>query len=195
MKYLLAALLISSGELAPTLANEETFDEQKNWHQASKKINKYKKHLESSIWIVPPPTSFAYSHVDGLQTASSDQTVWVIDQFENGYFFGDAYVSINQNSFSHLHLIGSLTPTGGVNITFYQTNGEFKQLEVVTGIGKFKKIDGQYVFVMEMNGPNDEASRLAPQSFMINVNKGDYFYEHLPGKDMSLPEFLSQFSK
>lgn len=195
MKYLLAALLISSGVLTPKLANASNYGEQKNCDLASKKINKYKKHLANSIWIVPPPTLLAYSNVDGIHTPSTDQMVWVIDKFENGYFFGDAYVSIDHSNLSHLHLIGSVAPLGDVNITFYPTNGGFNQLEVITGIGKFKKMDGQYAFDMQKNSPKNEASGLPHWPFMIHVNKGDHFYKNLPGEDMSVPEFLNQFSE
>lgn len=193
MKYLLAALLISSGALTPKLANANNCGEQKNWDLASKKINKYRKHLESSIWIVPPSTLPSCKCVDGNSILTADQAVWVIDKFENGYFFGDAYISMNHSKLSHLQLIGSVTPLGDVYITFYPTNGEFKQTEVTTGSGKFKKIDGQYAFVMQENSPEDKSSISTP--FMISVHKGDGLYKHVPGLEMSVPEFLSQFTE
>ncbi len=193
VKYLLAALLISSGALIPKLANGSNCGEQKNWDLTSKKVNKYKKHLESSIWVIPPATLVRSKCLSDNNIFSSDQAVWVIDKFENGYFFGDAYISMNQNNLSHLQLIGSVTPLGDVCITFYPTNGEFNQMKVTTENGKFKKIDGEYAFVLQKSIPEDRASIATP--FMINVQKGDDLYEQLPGIEMSVPKFLSQFTE
>lgn len=194
MKYLLAALLVSSGVLTPKLAQADSDGEGMRWDQISKKINKFKKHIENSIWILSPPNLLAYENEDGISSQSIDQTVWLIDKFENGYFFGDAYVSINQKKLSHLHLIGSVTSLGDVYITFYPMNGEVKQADVVTRIGKFEKVNGRYVFIMQMNSTKNKAAELSHLSYMINVQKGDDFYKNLPGENMSVREFLSQFA-
>lgn len=195
MKYLLAALLISSGALIPKSAQGYIDSKEENWNHFSKKINKFKKLIENSIWIVPPPNLLAPSNVDITNISSLNQTVWLIDKFENGYFFGDAFVSINQNNLSHLNLIGSLTSLGDVYITFYPTTGEFKPVDVLTGIGKFEKNSGQFVFVMQVDNAENETSELLHRSFMISVKKGDHFYKNLPGENRSVPEFLSQFAK
>jgi hypothetical protein len=46
---------------------------------------------------------------------------------------------------------------------------------------------------MQMNSGQNGVSGLAHWSYMIPVNPGDVFYNHLPGTNMSVPAFLAQF--
>lgn len=161
--------------------------------EEKKIFNKYKKHIENSTWVVPPSTLLAYLYVNGERVPVSDQTVWVINKFEQGYFFGDAYISINQVPSSQRSIVGSITPYGDVYITFYPLGGTGSTEDIVNGIGKFIKQDGQYVFVMQMNSASNASSGLSHWSYMLSVKKGDVFYRHLPGENMSVPEFISQF--
>lgn len=156
-------------------------------------LNKYKKHLENSTWIVPPSTLLAYNYVDGNDIPVSDQTVWIINKFDGGYFFGDSYTSINQVPSSHMRLVGSVTTFGNVYITFFPVTGSLQNTDFVNGVGVFKKIDGKYAFVMQMNSAQNSLYGLSHWSYMISVKKNEYFYQNLPGENMSVPEFISQF--
>ena len=77
-------------------------------------INKYKKHLENTTWIVPPSTLLAYEYLNGTSVPVNDQTVWVITKYDQGYFFGTSYTSINATPSSQKTLLGSITPYGDV---------------------------------------------------------------------------------
>ncbi len=154
--------------------------------------NKYKKYIENTIWVVPPDSLLAFEYNEGSHTAASDQTVWVIDNFRQGYFFGHSYESINQSELSQMSMLGSVTDQGDVYITFYPVDGE-QSSQIVSGIGKFIKKDGQYVFVMQMNSSPDDTIGLSHWAYMVSVNKHSCFYQNLPGENMSVPEFLSQF--
>lgn len=151
-------------------------------------LNKYKNLIENTTWIVPPQTLLAKNYNLGTTTSVSDQTVWVINTFDQGYFTGDAYTSINQVPDSHTQMVGSITPQGDVLITFY-----FTKNEPVNGIGVFKKICGKHTFIMQMNTSPTNFSGISHWSYMISAQLGDFFYEHLPGEDMSVPEFINQF--
>lgn len=158
-----------------------------------KNFDNYRKHLENTTWIVPPQTLLAYEYVKGENVSVSDQTVWIIDGFDGGYFFGNTYTSINQVPSSQKHLVGSITPLGDVYITFYSISGQSAKTDVVEGIGKFQKKDGRYFFVMQMNSAQNNNFGLSHWSYMISAKPDDFFYWHLPGENKSIPEFISQF--
>lgn len=156
-------------------------------------LDKYKKYIENSTWVVPPNTLLAYTYANGNMIPVSDQTVWVIDKFDGGYFFGNTYVSIDGAPSNQMKLVGSITPFGDVYITFYPVDGNLTNTDVVNGIGKFKKFKGRYYFVMQMNSAQNNLFGLSHWSYMLSVTEKDFFYRHLPGQNMSVPEFIAQF--
>lgn len=158
-----------------------------------KSSDKFKRHIENTIWIVPPTTLLAYQYIDGISVPVTDQTVWVINRFDQGYFFGDAYTSLNAEPSSHTTFVGSVTPFGAVYMTFFPITDNPPSTDVVTGIGNFTKVDGKYFFVMQMNSAQNSLQGLSHWSYMISVKPDDFFYRHLPGENMSVPEFLAEF--
>lgn len=154
---------------------------------------RYKKYLRNTVWIVPPPTLLAYEFVGGIHVPVSDQTVWVISRYDQGYFFGDSYTTLNGTPSSQRKIVGSVTPRGDVYITFYPLSDETESTDIVNGIGSFEKQNGKYTFIMQMNSAENSLSGLSHWSYMISVKPDDYFYQHLPGVNMSVPEFISQF--
>lgn len=157
--------------------------------------DKYKRHLENTVWIVPPSTLMAYEYLNGNQVPVSDQTVWVINQFNQGYFFGDSYTALNGTASSHRKIVGSVTPGGNVYIAFYPLSNDTQNTDIVNGIGTFGKQKRKYVFVMQMNSAQNNLTGLSHWSYMYSVKPDDYFYQHLPGLDISVPEFIGQFQK
>ena len=160
----------------------------------AKGVDKYKKYIENSTWVVPPKTLQAYQYLNGQTVGVLDQTVWVINRFEHGYFFGNSYTAINAAPTSQMNLVGSITPEGNVYITFYPVSGNLLSSDVVNGIGKFRKKDGHHYFTMQMNSAQNELQGLSHWSYMIKVRPKDYFYKHLPGVDISVPQFITQFN-
>lgn len=149
--------------------------------------------FKNSTWIVPPQTLLAYLYDNGTVTQASDQTVWVISSYNQGYFSGQSYTAIDNSTLSQKYLIGSVTSEGKVYITFY--SGTSTSTDLVSGIGDLNvKSSGQCSFIMQMNSGQNGVSGLTHWSYMIPVNPGDIFYNNLPGTQMSVPEFLSQFS-
>lgn len=148
--------------------------------------------FRNSTWIVPPQTLLAYLYDNATTTPASDQTVWVISNYNQGYFSGQSYTAIDNSTLSQRYLIGSVTSEGKVYITFY--SGTSTSTDLVNGVGSLSvKSSGQCSFTMQMNSGQDGVSGLIHWSYMIPVNPGDFFYNNLPGTQMSVPEFLAQF--
>lgn len=145
--------------------------------------------LVNTTWIVPPQTLLAYDYNNGTTTAVDDQTVWVIDSYNGGYFFGTSYTALDTIPLSQKNLVGSITSSGDVYITFYPLDSS----SPVTGIGKFKKKNSQRYFVMQMTDTGSSTSGLSHWSYMISVTPNDPFYQSLPGVGLSVPDFISQF--
>ena len=151
-------------------------------------MDKYKKYIENTTWIVPYANVLAYKHIDDNNEMAKDQTVWKINKYDNGYFFGDAYASIDGIK-GYYNLIGTLTPLKDVLITFTSENSS-----PITGFGKFRRNKkGEYAFIMQMYTPITNTIGTSHWSFMISVNKNDKCYQKLPYLKISVDEFISEF--
>lgn len=156
--------------------------------------NNFTQLIKDSVWIVPPSTLLAYEYSPTSYTAVTDQTVWIIDDYDNGYFFGNAYTAIissGSTSYSQKKMLGTVTSGGVVYITFIPT-GSVSATDLVTGLGTFVKLQGSYQFVMQMNA-GSTAAGLSHWSYMISINENSPYYDNLPGVNQSLPDFLSNF--
>ncbi|MDF1758356.1 MAG: hypothetical protein P1U74_08680 [Legionellaceae bacterium] len=146
-----------------------------------------------STWVVPPQTLLAYLYNLSVVTPVSDQTVWVINNYNQGYFNGIAYPSINNVTSAPLYMIGSVTPDGKVKITFYSTSSS--SADITTGDGSLTlKSDGRCFFTMQTNSDFVNTNGLIHWSDMVPVKPGDSFYTNVPGTNgLSIPEYLGQF--
>ena len=74
--------------------------------------NDFKNLIDNTTWIVPPSTLLAYQYSPSSYAAVTDQTVWIIDSYDNGYFFGTSYTAIIDSVstiYSQKKIIGSVT--------------------------------------------------------------------------------------
>lgn len=151
----------------------------------------YKYLIENTIWVVPPSTLLAYSYDSDSVSAEVDQTVWIIDSYDGGFFTGQAYTGINGTStLSQKSMLGSITNNGNVYITFY--SGSASPSGLVSGIGIFKKEQGNYCFIMQMNS-GSASQGISHWSYMVSVTPDSAYYQDLPGVGLSVPEFLDLF--
>lgn len=158
----------------------------------TKSADPYQYCFNNSTWIVPPQTLLANLYNNATVTSASDQTVWVIDRYNQGYFSGQSYSEIDNSILSQKYLIGTVTSEGKVLITFYSSTST--STDLVSGTGTLNvKSSGQCTFVMQMNSSQDGVNGLVHWSYMIPVNPGDPFYNNLPGVNMSVPDYLAQF--
>ncbi len=156
--------------------------------------NNFTNLIKNTIWIVPPSTLVAYQYSSSSYTAVTDQTVWIIDSYDNGYFFGNSYTAVinsGSTTYSQKKILGTITRGGAVYITFIPS-GSISTTDLVNGIGTFADLQGSYQFVMQMNA-GSAADGLSHWSFMISINQNSPYYYSLPGVNQSLPEFLSNF--
>ena len=161
--------------------------------QSSDLNNKYKSILENSTWVVPPSTLLAYQYETGSVTSTDDQTVWIIDSYNSGYFFGNSYTYLSNGAlYSQRVMLGTVTTEGNVYITFYSTGGSTGVSDLVNGIGTLQNIQGAYQFVMQMNS-GSTTNGISHWSYMTSVQPGDNYYENLPGVGTSIPVFLTNF--
>lgn len=153
----------------------------------------FAQYFDATTYIVPPQTLLAYEYVNGANIPVMDQTVWVIDRYNNGYYFGTAYVALDGQPSTQRNLVGSITPSGDVYITFISIDGTAKDTDITTGIGKFIITPEGGYFTMQMNSAQNSPTGLAHWSYMIPVTPTDYFYQHLPSLNISVPEFINTF--
>ena len=144
------------------------------------------KALLNTIWIVPHRTLACYLTIDGIPTLAKDQTVWLINTYDRGYFFGNCYGMVNDIQ-SKFIINGSVTPDGAVLINFNTEDGT-----TTVGIGKLMLIGSTWQFMMQMNTSNN-SSGASHWSYMISVTPENYRYHDLPGYNISVPEFIKQF--
>lgn len=150
--------------------------------------------IRDTTWIVPPSTLLAYEYSPSSYTAVTDQTVWVVDSYDNGYFFGMAYTAVidsGSTTYTQKRMIGTVTDGGEVYITFIPS-GAVSTTDLVNGVGTFVKLQGSYQFVMQMNA-GSATDGLSHWSYMISINQDSPYYYNLPGVNQSLPDFLSNF--
>lgn len=185
LKFLFISIVI--------IAYQPLFSSENEKCCSQKKEDRYKKYLKNTVWIVPPNTLLAYEYDSGIKIPVSDQTVWVIEDYVQGYFFGSSYTSLDKVPSSQRKILGTITPNGDVYIAFYPLTGDTQSTDIVNGIGTFKKYKGSYRFIMQMNSAPNSTNGLSHWSYMISVKPGDYLYQHLPGVNISVPEFISQF--
>jgi hypothetical protein len=147
------------------------------------------------IWIVPQKTLLAYKYInsDKISKKVSDQTVWIIDYYNKGYFSGKSYLSIDGKAISVSSMTGTVTPSGSILINFFTSDGNCQ------GNGTYYKYDNNYQFTMQMSQTiftsktPVEVFNLTHWSYMIKVNPDDYLYNHLPGLNISVKKYIKMF--
>lgn len=158
--------------------------------------SKLKKFFQNSIWIVPKSTLLAYATINGISKAVSDQTVWVIDSYEKGYIFGTSYTTLDGIPTSKTKIVGSIASNGNVLFSFYNANSNTKGNGNFVLNGCDRKNLPSWEFIMQMSDLSTTTQAiigLTHWSYMIYINESYPNYHHLPGVNISVPEFISLF--
>ena len=156
--------------------------------------------LADSYWYVLPTDLPALScAADGeALTWLIDQTLWHITGYENGYFWGvtaalmyDAGEPMPQRGpasrISHLTLLGTVLPSGGVQITF-RTQRRLGASTIV-GIGQLLQRGEAWAFEMQMSTDRGD-ERVLHWANMVQTRPGEPSWQQLPGLPYSVPELL-----
>jgi hypothetical protein len=187
LRKVVAASILSTAALAPAAPALA----------APSEVAKYR-FLEDSKWIVPPATlpAISFDLATGTATAIVDQTVWDITHYRDGYFWGQTAAQMRDASTGKLvssacmHMVGSVTPSGKVHITFVNQDQE-TALTAVRGTGRLVRAKGAGWVFEEMQMSSGSTSIVAHWSVMAQCKPGQPCEDRLPGTKSSLEDFLA----
>ncbi|MBS1914315.1 MAG: hypothetical protein JST22_20160 [Bacteroidetes bacterium] len=154
--------------------------------------------LAGTFWYVPreslPAPAFVQDSEQPLWL--TDQTVWWITGYRDGYFWGYAAVQLHppvpgsaNSAPAGQRLMGSVTPEGAVHITFIASDAESGRAPTI-GLGTMRWREPEWRFEMQMSDTVSGATVLH-WAWMMQCVPGGPFWICLPGTDVSLPEFLN----
>ena len=151
---------------------------------------------EGTYWYVPTEylPAIQWKSEDPQDfTTISDQTVWQIESYQDGYFFGPVVVQFSTFPTANCQfLIGSITPDGRVYIAFNSLQPPpIGNPTLTIGIGQMVKKKGDWTFNMQMASGIAEI-QLEHSAFMEQCTPDDDCWLDLPGVDQSVLDFLSQ---
>jgi len=156
--------------------------------------------LADTYWYVLPIDlpALKFDPDDEALTWLVDQTVWHISGHANGYFWGVAAVLMYDAGepmpqrgpaarIAHLTLLGTVLPSGDVQITFIPrlrgTSG------ATTGLGRMIEVGGAWAFEMQMS-TDRLGARVLHWANMVQTREGDPSWQQLPGLTYSVPDML-----
>jgi hypothetical protein len=155
--------------------------------------------LRGSAWYVPPATlpAAVLDPSTGAVKPLVDQTVWEITHYRDGYFWGRTVVQLTNPASGMptgnpacFTMIGSVTPTGDVQMTFIQ-QGQTSTLGAARGAGTLSQSrGGDWKFQMQMS--SGTTSLVVHWSYMVQCKAGQPCQAKLPGSSLGLSAFLAQ---
>ena len=155
--------------------------------------------LQDSRWYVPTATlpAVELNLQTGTVRAVIDQTVWDIERYTYGYFWGRTIARLIRPGTQDpiggpacLRLLGSVSPDGRVNITFINED-QTTALGAVSGIGKLSRGGNGRSPRFQMQMATGLTSVIAHSSYMDQCRAGQPCQARLPGTDLSLSQFLA----
>jgi len=149
--------------------------------------------LANTYWYVPPMNlpAVLYNSSTGTLIPVSDQTVYHITGYREGYFWGDAVSQLGSSSSSSSTLIGSVTPEGRVLLTFTVTSTNSSP-SVTEGFGKMQRKFGQWTMENQMFTAPNETLQIGHWAYMLQTRPGMPSWNSLPSAGVSVPVFLSE---
>lgn len=150
--------------------------------------------MAGTYWYVPITflPAMQMNATDGTPMQMTDQTVWQITGYKDGYFWGNCAVLIYETGTSPVNppgsfrIAGSVTPEGNVQMSFMPLI-ELGASMSTSGWGKIIR-EKETVFEMQMgSGVTDIVVHWA---LMAQTAEGEPSWNQLPGTGYSVPEFL-----
>ena len=119
----------------------------------------------------------------------SDQTVYQISDYRDGYFTGRTVVALGDAPVQCLTLVGSVTPEGRVLLTFVPRDpGE--DAVITQGVGEMRQRFGQWSMENQMTSGGSASAQVAHWAYMLQTRPGEASWRSLPGSGMSVPQFM-----
>ena len=121
-----------------------------------------------------------------------DQTVWQIEEYSHGYFWGKTVVQFTGQPRQCLSMVGSITPEGAVQMTFalplgFPVPGLGLSLKT-SGLGIMRLLRGEWRVEMQMTTGVTEL--VTHWAYMAQCRPGDECNQQLPGVAVPLQQFL-----
>jgi hypothetical protein len=150
--------------------------------------------LAHTYWYVPPANLPAtlFDSSTGTVSPVSDQTVYEITGYRNGYFWGKTVTQLGSASASSSMLVGSVTPQGDVLLTFTSTEGGSSP-SVTQGYGRMRRHRGRWSMENQMFTSPTETLQIGHWAYMMQTRPGRPSWRSLPGSGLSVPAFLSRY--
>ena len=149
---------------------------------------------EGTYWYVPPinlPAVQWETSDPKNYSPISDQTVWHIESYADGYFFGTVVAQFSIAPPVCQYLIGSVTPDGNVYISFNPLQASSDDtISLTTGTGKMAFKDGEWTFLMQMASGSSSA-QITHWAYMLECTPDEECWENLPGVEKGIEDFLS----
>lgn len=158
--------------------------------------------LQSTYWYVPvqylPAVALNPSFRSPIPV--SDQTVYHIDHYAAGYFWGITAVSYTRaegsaaSTPSCLQLVGSVTPEGSLHLTFTLLPATGKAASgspPTIGLGTMTPKQGAWSMENQMSTLAAGSILLTHWAYMYQCKPGERCFADLPGAGVSIPEFLA----
>lgn len=149
--------------------------------------------LKGTTWYVPASNLLAYLFLatENRLVPVSDQTVYRIPDYRDGYSTGDTVVALGNAPPQCLTLVGSVTPEGQVLLTFTPRNAS-ADATVTQGAGQMRRRRGEWAMENQMSSGANAQAQVVHWAYMLRTKPGDRSWGSLPGAGMSVPEFLAQ---
>ena len=148
------------------------------------------KWLKGTTWYVPTNNLPAYIYYPSKNrlVPVSDQTVYTITGYRNGYFWGRTAAQLGDNDVTCKSLIGSVTPEGKVYLTF--TDYPYTEDVLPTiGTGTMTYKNGQWTMENQMS-TGTSSTQVGHWAYMVQAERGSSAWNSLPGVGVSVPAFM-----
>lgn len=149
--------------------------------------------LADSYWCVPTRNlpAVIFSSTTNTLAPVSDQTVFQITGYREGYFWGKSVTQLGSSAPSSSSMVGSVTPQGRVVLTF-TTSGDTSSPTVTEGFGQMRRKFGRWTMQNQMFTSPGDTVQLGHWAYMVPTHPGLPSWRSLPGAGVSVPEFLSE---
>ncbi len=148
--------------------------------------------IKDSYWYVPKTNlpALRFNAIKGTVAPVSDQTVFHISDYVDGYFWGKTVVKLGQGSAKCMSLVGSVTPEGSVLLSFTPTDATADSA-VTQGIGTMIQKAGEWTMQNQMSS-GSALLQVSHWAYMVQTGPGKQSWLSLPGVGQSVETFLAQ---
>lgn len=148
--------------------------------------------IAGTYWYVPTKylPAYLYTPLTNSLAPVSDQTLYYVAGYANGYFWGNTVAQSGSNPVSCQSVVGSVTPEGKIYLNFNvlpYTPGSAPTI----GIGTMVKKGRQWTMANQMSSGSN-AFQIGHWAYMVQTKSGDASWNSLPGVNMSVSNFLAQ---